>query len=157
LLPSSSECQQSRTQWTTFAFKIEAAYSSEISVTTPKKHGNFTENLTIFFIASETLCLCVWSRNTTTKCVFSYSRCVRVSHLSPVPTFPSLCRASRALSSPRFLYYFVLRTFLRHSIKFFYIRVHGSVHRESNLTIFQLDATYSVYYITVGSSTCFWC
>jgi len=27
------------------------------------------------------------------------------------------------------------------------------VHRESNLTIFQLDTTYSVYYITVGSST----
>ena len=26
-----------------------------------------------------------------------------------------------------------------------------------NLTIFQLDATYSVYYITVGSSTCFGC
>ena len=36
---------------------------------------------------------------------------------------------------------------------FFYIR--GSVHRELNLTIFQLDVTYSVYYITVGSSTCF--
>jgi len=31
------------------------------------------------------------------------------------------------------------------------------MHRESNLTIFQLDATYSVYYITVGSSTCFGC
>jgi len=31
----------------------------------------------------------------------------------------------------------------------------GSVQRESNLTIFQLDATYSAYYITVGSSTCF--
>jgi len=31
------------------------------------------------------------------------------------------------------------------------------VHHESNLTIFQLDATYSVYYITVGSSTCFGC
>jgi len=31
------------------------------------------------------------------------------------------------------------------------------MYRESNLTIFQLDATYSVYYITVGSSTCFGC
>ena len=31
------------------------------------------------------------------------------------------------------------------------------MHRETNLTIFQLDATYSVYYITVGSSTCFGC
>ena len=28
---------------------------------------------------------------------------------------------------------------------------------ETNLTFFQLDATYSVYYITVGSSTCFGC
>jgi len=31
------------------------------------------------------------------------------------------------------------------------------VHCELNLTIFQLDATYLVYYITVGSSTCFRC
>jgi len=31
------------------------------------------------------------------------------------------------------------------------------VHRESNLTIFQQVATYSVYYISVGSSTCFGC
>jgi len=35
--------------------------------------------------------------------------------------------------------------------------IHGSVHRELNLTIFQLNATYSVYYITVGSSICFGC
>ena len=35
--------------------------------------------------------------------------------------------------------------------------IHGSVHRESNLIIFQQDATYSVYYISVGSSTCFGC
>jgi len=43
---------------------------------------------------------------------------------------------------------------------FFYIYVytfyiHGSVHRESNLIIVQQDATYSAYYISVGSSTCF--
>jgi len=35
--------------------------------------------------------------------------------------------------------------------------IHGSVHRESNLLIVQQDATYSVYYISVGSSTCFGC
>ena len=35
--------------------------------------------------------------------------------------------------------------------------IHGSVHRESNLIIVQQDATYSVYYISVGSSTCFGC
>jgi len=34
--------------------------------------------------------------------------------------------------------------------------IHGSVHRESNLNV-QQDATYSVYYISVGSSTCFGC
>ena len=33
----------------------------------------------------------------------------------------------------------------------------GSVHRESNLITVQEDATYSVYYISVGSSTCFGC
>jgi len=32
------------------------------------------------------------------------------------------------------------------------------VHRESNLiTVFQQDATYSVYYFSLGSSTCFRC
>ena len=34
---------------------------------------------------------------------------------------------------------------------------HGSVHHESNLIAVQQDATYSVYYISVGSSTCFGC
>jgi len=41
------------------------------------------------------------------------------------------------------------------SVLEFYI--HGSVHRESNLIIIQQDATYSVYYVSVGSSTCFGC
>jgi len=31
------------------------------------------------------------------------------------------------------------------------------VHCESNLITVQQDATYSVYYISVGSSTCFGC
>ena len=35
--------------------------------------------------------------------------------------------------------------------------IHGSVPRESNLIIFQQDATYSVYCISVGSSTCIGC
>ena len=35
--------------------------------------------------------------------------------------------------------------------------VHGSVHHESNLITVQQDATYSVYNISVGSSTCFGC
>jgi len=36
--------------------------------------------------------------------------------------------------------------------------IHGSVHHESNLIIvFQQDATYSVYSISVGSYTCFRC
>ena len=29
--------------------------------------------------------------------------------------------------------------------------IHGSVHRESNLITVQQDATYSIYYISVGS------
>ena len=33
----------------------------------------------------------------------------------------------------------------------------GSVHRESNLITVKQDATYSVYYISVGSCTCFGC
>ena len=39
--------------------------------------------------------------------------------------------------------------------KDFYI--HGSVHRESNLITVQQDATYSVYYISVGSYYMFGC
>jgi len=35
--------------------------------------------------------------------------------------------------------------------------VHGSMHREWNLITAQQDATYSVYYISFGSSTCFGC
>ena len=35
--------------------------------------------------------------------------------------------------------------------------IHGSVHRESNLITVHQDVTYSVYYISVGSSTCFGC
>jgi len=34
---------------------------------------------------------------------------------------------------------------------------HGSMHRESNLITVQLDATYSVYYFSVGSATYFGC
>ena len=44
---------------------------------------------------------------------------------------------------------------LRNDKSFFYI--HGSVPRESNLITVQQDATYSVYYISVGNSTCFGC
>jgi len=39
--------------------------------------------------------------------------------------------------------------------KTFYI--HGPVHREYNLITLQQDATYSVYYISVFSSTYFGC
>jgi len=43
---------------------------------------------------------------------------------------------------------------LAESIKFY---IHGSVHRESNLITVQQDATYSVCYTSLGSSTCFAC
>jgi len=42
-------------------------------------------------------------------------------------------------------------------MKFGEFYIHGSVLRESNLISVQQDATYSVYYISVGSSTCFGC
>ena len=35
--------------------------------------------------------------------------------------------------------------------------IHGFVHRESNLITVQQDVTYSVYYISVGSSAYFGC
>jgi len=38
-----------------------------------------------------------------------------------------------------------------------YFYILGSVHCESNLLTVQQDATYSVYYISVGSSTCSRC
>ena len=44
---------------------------------------------------------------------------------------------------------------IKGDVKANFINVHGSVHRESNLITVQQDATYSVYYISVGSSTCF--
>ena len=49
----------------------------------------------------------------------------------------------------------VLRHKSEYNVVKFYI--HGSAHRESNLITVQQDATYSVYYISVGSSTCFGC
>ena len=45
--------------------------------------------------------------------------------------------------------------YMKIKLQEFYI--HGSVHRESNLITVQQDATYSVYYISEGSSTCFGC
>ena len=39
----------------------------------------------------------------------------------------------------------------------FFFNIHGSVNGESNLITVQQDATYSVYYISVGCSTCFGC
>ena len=40
---------------------------------------------------------------------------------------------------------------------YIYTHTHGSVHRVSNLITVQQDANYTVYYISVGSSTCFGC
>jgi len=39
----------------------------------------------------------------------------------------------------------------------FFVYILGSVHCESNLITVQEDANYSVYYISVSSSTCFGC
>ena len=45
----------------------------------------------------------------------------------------------------------------KHTHTHTHTHTHGSVHRESTLITVQQDATYSVYYISVGSSTCFKC
>ena len=47
------------------------------------------------------------------------------------------------------------RTYFVENIRGLFFYVHGSVHHESNLISVQQDVTYSVYYISVGSSTCF--
>ena len=49
-----------------------------------------------------------------------------------------------------------IRTYYSKCLLFF-LYIYGSVHREWNLMTVQQDATYSVYYISVGSSTCFRC
>jgi len=49
------------------------------------------------------------------------------------------------------------RLFQERYVEIFLFYIHGSVHRESRLISVQQDATYSVYYISVGSSTCFGC
>jgi len=43
------------------------------------------------------------------------------------------------------------------NIRIYQFYIHGSVHRESNLITVQQGVTYSVYYISVGSSTYFGC
>ena len=73
----------------------------------------------------------------------------------------SKCTAAAAV---KLLYVFIKKC-LRKILKFFWLDrimnedfyINGSVHRESILIIVQQDATYSVYYISVGSSTCFGC
>jgi hypothetical protein len=60
----------------------------------------------------------------------------------------STCKMSPCISQARNVSYATL------FIEFY---IHGSMHRESNSVTVQQDATYSVYYISVGSSTCFKC
>jgi len=55
------------------------------------------------------------------------------------------------------LYIYIYIYIYTHTHTHTYIYTHGSVHRESNLIIVQQDATYSIYCISVGSSTCFGC
>ena len=78
-------------------------------------------------------------------------------------SFSRLCLAFRltpalpqaVLYPPKCLQRWRCATTRRNLHLLFYI--HGSVHRESNLTTLPQDAIYSVYYISVGSSTCFGC
>jgi len=76
----------------------------------------------------------------------------------PITSYNDICNRSQHFNfgeaqaeSPLMMVY-VNRNMLE---QFFYI--HGPVYRESNLITVQQDAPYSVYYISVGSSTCFGC
>ena len=65
----------------------------------------------------------------------------------------SLCIVTEsAICSP----FNALNVFIHSTDKFilfcYIIYIHGSVHRESNLITVQQDATYSVYYISVGGT-----
>jgi len=64
------------------------------------------------------------------------------------------CGTGRERRGLNFRHYWSLSSQSKPSTLF---NIHGSVHRESNLIIFQQDVTYSAYYIYVGSSTCFGC
>ena len=80
----------------------------------------------------------------TTACVHFYRGCILNK-----PT-----NISRILVAPVFTTFDHRRSGLKLPCKFY---IHGSVHHESNLITVQQDATYSVYYISVGSCTCFGC
>jgi len=67
-----------------------------------------------------------------------------------------LCTRSSALSSLAYEICVIINV-AEVSLCSLQFYIHRSVHRESNLIIFQQDATYSVYYISVGTSTCFGC
>jgi len=72
-----------------------------------------------------------------------------VSFVMSVCTCPSV-RMNNSAPTGRIFLKFDIWVFLE-----FYI--HGPVHRESNLLTVRQDATYPVYYFSVGSSTCFGC
>ena len=85
-------------------------------------------------------------------CVTAAQQC------SVLLTLPSAsgCRYATILASPHLQLTHRLQAWLafRKVYCFTKFYIHGSVHRESNLIIY---ATYSVYYISVGSTTCFGC
>ena len=67
---------------------------------------------------------------------------------------PTSMGAKRGWCCVRVWLYFAKELF-QQAANFFYIR--GSMHCESNLITVQQDATYSVYYFSVGIFACFGC
>ena len=70
---------------------------------------------------------------------------------------PRMIQWGKGRADPRSTYNLCLILKIKLQNHFIYFFIHGPVHRETNLIIFQQDANYSVYYISVNSSTCFGC
>ena len=79
----------------------------------------------------------------------------RIQHAHTYQAYSSSCNLER-LAAQWYAVSHGIRNFV-HTHTHTHTHIHESVHRESNLITAQQDAIYSVYYISVGSSTCFGC
>ena len=79
-----------------------------------------------------------------------------LEHLLGIQEFGNVVSSSEILDASM-LVLLVPEEMMALDIRVLFLYTHGSVHRESNLITVQQDATYSVYYISAGSSTYFGC
>jgi len=88
-----------------------------------------------------------------------FHRCLPLSLLVTFQcTFITEVTDFRRSTAQRFLIFEVSSLSKLHiNINPYFFYIHGSVYFESNLITVQQDATYSVYYISAGNSTCSGC